>query len=86
MFFYISEIYINFGILLKKRWASVVIGFWNYGLQKPRLLKCLKSPVSEHLLAFNMLKAPKICLKLHGSILVIFIDHSDKKWDLKIVS
>ena len=27
----------------------------------------------------NMLKGPKECLNLHGSIFVIFVDHSEKK-------
>ena len=31
--------------------------FFNYRLKKTRLLKCVKSTVSEHLRAVNMLKA-----------------------------
>ena len=33
--------------------------FWNYRLQKAWLLKCLKSPLSEHLWTGNMLKGLK---------------------------
>ena len=32
-----------------------------------------KSPVSEHLWTVNMLKGPKDCLNLHGSILSYFL-------------
>ena len=78
-FFYIFEIYIEFGILWKKRWTSEVICFRNYRLQKAGLLKCLKSPVSEHLWTVNMLKGLKHCLNLHGGIFVIFLEHLDKK-------
>ena len=48
-----------------------------YRLQKARLLKHLKSPVSEHLWTVNMLKVPKHCFKLHGSFFVIIFDHSE---------
>ena len=47
----------------------------NYRLQKTWLLKCLKSPVSEHLWTVNMLKGPKHCLNLHGSTFAIFFEH-----------
>ena len=67
-FFCISAIYINFEILWTKRSASEAISFWNYRLQKARLLKCLKSPVSEHLWTVNMLKGPNDCINLHGSV------------------
>ena len=63
----------------KKIWALEIICFWNYRLQKAGLLKCLKSPVSEHLWTVNMLKGPKHCINLHGSIFVIFFDHSERK-------
>ena len=61
---------------LKKIWASEVIFFWNYKLQNTVLLKCLKSPVSEHFWTVNILKSSKQCLNLHGSIFVKFFDHS----------
>ena len=41
-------------------------------MQKVGLLKSLKKPVSEHLWAVNMLKAPKHCLNVHGNILSDF--------------
>ena len=63
----------------RKIWALEIICFWNYRLQKAGLLKCLKSPVSEHLLTVNMLKGPKGSLNLHGRIFVIFFYHSEKK-------
>ena len=72
-FFWISEIYINFGTLSKGRLSPEVIYFENYRLQKAGSLKCLKSLVSEHLWTVNMLKGPKDCLNLHGSIFVIFL-------------
>ena len=64
--------------ILEKRRALGVIRFWNYRLQKG-LLKCLKSPESEHFWTVNMLKGPKECLNLHGRIFAIFFDHSEKK-------
>ena len=45
VFFYICGFYIKFKTLWKKKWASKVICFWNYRLQKSDLLKCPKSPV-----------------------------------------
>ena len=68
IFFCISEIYIKFGTLWKIRWAPDVVCFWNYRLQKARLLKCPKSHVSEHLWTANMLKGLKHCINLHHSI------------------
>ena len=38
-----------------------------------------KSPVWGHLWTVNILKGPKHCLNLHGSIFVIFSDHSEKQ-------
>ena len=49
-----------------------MITLWNYRLENVGLLKCLKSLVSEHLFTVNMLKDPKDCLNLHGSIFVRF--------------
>ena len=80
MFFCTSEIYIKFGILWRKRWVSDVICFLNYRLQKARLLKCLKRPVSEYFRPVNILKAPKHCLNIHSGIFIIFFDHSERKW------
>ena len=85
VFCFISGIDITFEILWKKKWISELISFWNYRLQKAALLKCLKSFVSEYLWTLNMLKAPKDCLDLHGSILVIFFDHSESKSARKIL-
>ena len=62
-FFCICGIYIKFGILWKKRWASKDICFWSYRRQKVGLLKCLKSPKSDHLWTDNMLKGQKKLLK-----------------------
>ena len=82
--FRISRIFIKFGILWKKRWASVVIGFLNYRLAKVGLVKCLKIPVSDHLRKANRLKGRKYCLNLHYSILVKFFEYSEKKSARKI--
>ena len=60
-----------------------MISFWNYRLQNVGLFKCLKSRVLEYLWTVNMLKSPKNCLKLHGSIFLIFLDHSDRETALK---
>ena len=45
-----------------------------------------KPPVSENLYTINMLKGPKHCLKLRGSILVIYFDDSEKKSARNILS
>ena len=84
IFFCVSRIYMKLLILWKKRWASVAISFLNQRQQKARLLKCLKSPLSEHLWTVNMLKGPKDYLKLHGSFFVIIFDNSEIKSDSKI--
>ena len=62
IFFRISQIFIKFVLLWRKRSASEVICFWNYRLQKAGLLKLLKSPLREHLWIVNILKRPKDCL------------------------
>ena len=69
----ISRIGIKVAILWKKRWASEVICFCKYGLVNAVLLKCLRSPVSEHLRTVNMLKGPKESFNLHGSLLSYFL-------------
>ena len=84
--FSISEIYIKYLIISKKRWLLEAIWFWNYRLQIVGWLKSLKSPVSEHSWRVNMLKGPKHFLNLHGSIFVIFLDHSETKSPRKILS
>ena len=38
-----------------------------------------KKPLPQHLWAVNMLKGPKDCLNLHGSIFLRFFDHSERK-------
>ena len=63
IFFCISEIYIKFGIFWKEIWASEVICFWNYRLQKAGLFKWQKSPISEHLWTVNILKTTERFLK-----------------------
>ena len=83
--FCISGIYIEFGILWNKRWASELIRSWNYRLQKAGLLICLKSRVSEYLWIVNMLKGPKGSLNLNGSIFVIFCAHSETESAWKIL-
>ena len=70
---------------LKKIWASEVICFWDYWLQKAELLKCLKIPVSEHFWVVKMLKAPKQCLNHHGGRFVIYFDDFKTKSARKIL-
>ena len=72
-FFCISKIHIKSRLLWNRRWASEIISFSNYRLQKFGLLKCLKKPVSQHLWTINMLKCPKDCLNLHDSLLSNFL-------------
>ena len=55
-------------------------GFWNYTLQQAQLLKCPNSSALEQLWTINKLKGPKHCINLHGSIFVIFFNHSETKW------
>ena len=64
---------------LKKRLPLDGITFSKYRLQKAGLLKSVKSLVSEHLWTVNMLKGPKECLNLQGSIFVIPFDNSERK-------
>ena len=88
IFQWVWRIYIKFGILWKKIWLLYDISFWNYRLEKVRLLKCLKRPMSEHLWTVNMLKCPQHCFNLHSSIFVIFFYPSEKnqleKYDLLV--
>ena len=79
IFLCISGMYIKFEKLWKRIWASEVISFWTYRLQKGRLLKCLKNRVSEHSWTVSILTGPKHFTNLHAHIFVIFFDHSDRK-------
>ena len=63
----------------KKIWAAEMISYRNYRVEKAELLKWTKNLVWEHLSTVKMLKDPKHCLNLHGSIFVIFFDHSERK-------
>ena len=64
----------------RKLFVSEIIDCKNRGY-----LNATKSPVSEHLWTVNMLKGPKDCLILHGSIFVIFSGHSETKSSLLIL-
>ena len=81
----ICRISIKFGIHSKKGWSSEIICFWNYRLQKAGLLKCPRSPVSQHLWTVNMLKDAKHCINLIGSIFLKFFYHSETNWAGKIL-
>ena len=61
-----------------------MIFFWNYRLHRARLLKYLKSPVSEYLWTANMLKGPKDCWNLRSSIFFIFFWLISKEISSKI--
>ena len=69
---------------LEKKMTLLVDFFLQLHTGKSMLLKGLKSPKSEHLWTVNMLKGPKECLNMHGSIFVIIFDHSEKKIRPKI--
>ena len=62
-----------------------MICFWNYRMEKAGLLKSLKSLVLEHRRTVNILKCPKHCLNLHGSIFVMFLGLSEKNSARKIL-
>ena len=47
----------------------------NNGLEKRRLRKCLKSPVSEHPSTSNMVRGTKHSGNLSHTTFAIFIDH-----------
>ena len=64
----------------RKLFVSEIIDCKNRGY-----LNATKSLVSEHLWTVNMLKGPKYCLILHGSIFVIFSGHSETKSSLLIL-
>ena len=77
-FLHFQKLHKNLNIL-KKKMSLTVICFWNYRLQNAGLLKCIKSPVSDHLRTFTMLECPKDCSNICGTLFVIFFDHSEKK-------
>ena len=62
-----------------------MVYFWNYSLKIVGLFKSLKNRVSQHLWTLNILNVKKQCLKLHGSIFVIFSDLSERKSVQEIV-
>ena len=76
----------NFEHSEKKWWASWLIYFQNYRLQKAWLVKCLKSSASEYLWRVNILKCPKHWWNLHGSSFVRFFYQSERIPVWKILS
>ena len=64
----------------KKKWPSQFLYFRHYRLRKTRLLKCLKSPVSQHFSTVNLLKSPKHCWKFHHPTFIILFCNSGKNW------
>ena len=63
IFFWISRIYIKFGIISKKTWASQVISLWNYRQEKAELLKCRKSHCVGTLMGRQHFKGSETLLK-----------------------
>ena len=61
--------------ILKKNMTLAASVFPKMRTLKTRLGKCLKSSVSENSTTSNMVNAPKHCLYLHHSALIIYIDH-----------
>ena len=53
------------------------MSFRNYGLGKPWLDKCFKSPVFEDPSKSNMLNGPKHCSNLNRNTFGIFIDQCE---------
>ena len=51
--------------------------FGCYGVRKPWLDKCLKSPFYEDLAKSNMVNVPKHCGNLKNSTFSIFIDRCE---------
>ena len=86
IFFFIFEIYINFGTFSKNIWTSYVMYFGNYGLQKTWLHNCLKKSISEHPSRSNMVNRPKHFGNLNDSVVSIFIDQCEANWDKKGLS
>ena len=73
----ILEIYIQFWKFWKQRWPSKLMYVWTYGLRKPMLDDCLKSPVSDDPSTSNMVNGPKPCWNLKDSASTIFIYHCE---------
>ena len=71
--------------ILKKNMTLTDFVFPNYRTLKKRLDKCLKSPVSEHRSASNMVNVAKHCWNLYHRPFIIFIDHC-QEIELKKVS
>ena len=67
----ICGIYIKFQTFWKKRWWSSLICFRNYRLWKTSPDHSLKSVVSEHAFALNMIKFPKYLRNLHESSFIM---------------
>ena len=59
--------HIKFWTFWKQRWPSILMYLRNYRLQKTRLVKCWKSPISEHPSIVNMLKGLKHCRNLQNN-------------------
>ena len=53
--------------------------FPKYRQQRTWLLKCLKSPVTEHLWTINMLNGPKHCPNLDNCSFAIFGNNFSSK-------
>ena len=72
-------------IVFKIKILTVLLLCRSFSLKIVGLFISLKNPVSEHLWTVNILNVPKQCLKLHGSIFVIFSDLSERKSVRQIV-
>ena len=60
--------------------------FWNYGLGKTWLDKCLKNPVWKDPSTSNTVNGPNHCEKLNDSIFTISINPSECNSRLKSLS
>ena len=58
----------------------------NYGLGKPSLVKCLKSPVFEDPSKSNMVNGSKHCSNLNHNTFSIYIDSCEVNWFGKSLS
>ena len=63
----------NLNILLKKKWHSESMYFWNYRLSNIWLDECLDSLVLEHPLTVNLSKRPKHLWNLHKRTFIILL-------------
>ena len=73
----------------KTLFLNFLLHFWNlcqifyflfYGFWKTWLDEYLKSPISEHPSAVNMLKCAKHCWNLYISTFIIYFYHSEGDW------